>query len=215
MRELATVVIPVFHTAWHPIEHQLIRRATKQLAEFSLVFVCADDRNSDHLTSEFPECAVYRFNPTFFTDRQEFVRLLLSPDFYEQFRWSEYILLYEPNTYIVKNQLRYWCKQGHDYVTDPTGSLSLRDVDKFFSLSKKGGTAYHRFVTKGSHSTDRAYWIAKSTGFWPSLRSPTPIVADWAKDSHLNETLERLPFALSGFDVHSEEHVQMLQALEL
>lgn len=221
MRELATLVVPVFETSLQPLEQTLLHHAIKQFSDFPLVFVCGDS-TQDHaqLKITYPESTTYKFDSLSFTNRSEYTKLLLKPDFYDLFTWSQYLLLFEPVSYIVKNQLHYWCKQGYDYISDETGLLSLRDVDKFLSLSRKGGRSLNKFFGENaSNETDRDYWIPKTKGIWPSLRSPTAVVSNYFTRSVdpmlLNLSIDDLPFAITGIDINAPEHKQFLQTLEL
>src|SRR5690606_869786 len=76
----------------------------------------------------FPESTFYRFDPKYFSGQKAFAQLTLREEFYEQFGWAEYMLLLLGNTIFVKNELHYWCKQGHDYVSDKNGWCSLRKI---------------------------------------------------------------------------------------
>ncbi len=219
MRELAAIVIPYFGADRHAMEHALIRRAWRELQEFSFVFVSADDVDDRPIQAGFPGCTVYRFDASFFENRKGYTSLTLKEDFYDLFGWSEFILLFEPDSFIVKNQLHYWCKQGHDYIAGDDGRLSLRNVDRFLSYTKKNRREIHGFLSgNGNAANDHAFWERKSKGIWPALRSPTPIVSAYFSRpvaQHLaNPGHQELPFALTGFDIHSEAHSQWLEAQE-
>ncbi len=219
MRELAAIVIPCFGADRHPVELALIRRAWRELQGFSFVFVGADDMDEHLFRTEFPGCTVYKFDASFFEDRKGYTSLTLKEDFYDLFGWSDFILLFEPGSFIVKNQLHYWCKQGHDYIACNDGGLSLRNVDRFLSHTKKSRREIHRFLSgNGTATNDHPFWEKKTKGIWPSLRSPTPVVSAYFSRplaQHLEAPgPQELPFALTGFDIHSEVHSQWLKARE-
>ncbi len=219
MRELAVIVIPFFGTDRHTMEQALIRRAWRELQAFSFVFVCADNVDEGPIRTEFPGCTVYKFDASFFENRKGYTSLTLKEDFYDLFGWSEFILLFEPNSFIVKNQLHYWCKQGHDYIAGNDGRLSLRNVDRFLSHTKKSRREIHGFLSGNvTVENDYLFWERKSKGIWPSLRSPTPIVSAYfsrlVAQYLATPGQQELPFALTGFDIHSEAHSHWLKAQE-
>ena len=37
-------------------------------------------------------------------------------EFYERFNWADYLLIHELNSWIVKDELKYWCNQGYDFL---------------------------------------------------------------------------------------------------
>jgi hypothetical protein len=220
MRELAILVIPVFNTGWSPVEYTLLLRAREELAEFSFVFICSENADTGAISEEFPEAKIYRFAPEFFNDRMGYTRLLLRPDLYEICGWAEYILLFEPNVFIVKNQLRYWCKQGHDYISDVAGYLSLRHVDTFMSLTRRGNRSIYRFLNEATtYENDRSYWQKKAGGIWPTLRSPTKIVSGYFSlpIGPVVVSLKTVdqPFALTDIDVKSDEHRGWIDAASI
>lgn len=218
MRELATIVVPLPGVNWHPSGHLLLRHAGKQLEGFSFVLVCTAGTETGPFLESFPEATVYRFDTSFFSDKTGFTRLMLSEDFYDSLGWSEFILLFEPASYIVKNQLRYWCRQGHDYIFDLHGRLSLRNVDKFLSHTRKNKREIHRFLNDtAACENDLSYWQKQTRGIWPALRTPTRIVSTYFSqpiDPGMTDMESaELPFALTGFDIRSEEHIKWLETV--
>lgn len=219
MRELAAIVIPFPGESLHAMELALIRRAWQELPGFSFVFVGPNGMDENALKAEFPGCTVYKFDTSFFNDGKSYASLTLKEDFYDIFGWAEYILLFEPASFIVKNQLHYWCKQGYDYIAGNGGRLSLRNVDRFLSHTKKSRREVHRFLSgNGTVAGDHPFWEKKSKGIWPSLRSPTRIVSAYFSQplAHYPAApgYQELPFALTGFDIHSAAHSQWLKAQE-
>jgi hypothetical protein len=59
---------------------------------------------------------VIYFPGKFFQSRQHFASLLLMEDFYDRFNWCDFLLVHELNSWIVRDELFYWCKQGYDYL---------------------------------------------------------------------------------------------------
>lgn len=218
MRELATIVVPVFGRSWHPLELALLLHARKVMPEFSLVFVGPESRDMSEIKTDFPEATIYKFDPAFFEDKQGYARLLLRPDFYEMFGWSEFLLLFEPGSYITKNELHYWCKQGHDYICDSTGRLSLRHVDKFLSLVRKNQRDILHFLA-GKADSDHAFWQKKAGGFWPALRSPTTVVSEYFSQPidavTPGEKAESFPFAITGLAPENTRHQEWLNTIEI
>ncbi len=219
MRELAVIVIPFPGAGYQAMELALIRRAWRELREFSFVFVGPDGMDDSLVKTDFPGCTVYQFDASFFENRKGFTSLTLKEDFYDIFGWAEFILLFEPCSFIVKDQLHYWCKQGYDYIAGHGGRLSLRNVDRFLAHTKKSKREIHGFLSGSSTvAGDHPFWEKKSKGIWPSLRSPTPVVSTYFSQPVAQHPAtpghQELPFALTGFDIHSEAHRQWLKAQE-
>ena len=207
MRELAAIVIPVFAKGLSKLDFSLLQHAVGKLTEFSLVFVCADDFRDESLKEQFPGATVYRYDPAYFTDRNAFARLLMHEDLYDRFGWSENLFILQGESLIVKNELHYWCKQGHDYVSDKEGSCSLRNVDRFLSLVRRNKRGINNYLA-APYAGDHPYWEKKSGGIWPSLRAPTEIVSAYFSrpcgEISPGTSPDRLPFVITGFREENE-----------
>ena len=78
--------------------------------------------------------------------------LLLSENFYTTFSAFKYILIYQPDSYVFRDELMEWCKEGYDYIGAPwledndeqiklngvgNGGFSLRNIEKFLYIFSK------------------------------------------------------------------------------
>ncbi len=199
MRELVAVVVPVFGNEWSGAAQACLVRAMDMLEGFSVVFITAENEAAPEIAGTIENSIVYRFDAVNFESVEGFAQLLLSPDFYDRFGWCENLLFLEPEVWIVKNELKYWCKQGYDYIPGARGIFSLRNVDRFHSLAKKERRAVHRFISGGTgKGGDRQFWLKKAKGFWPALRSPTPVVRTYFSVGAEETPGRELPFAVCG-----------------
>ena len=82
---------------------------------------------------------------------------MLSSEFYRRFSKFEYILIYQLDAFVFKDQLNYWCKKGYDYIGAPwfegfhltktgvniigvgNGGFSLRRVKTHIDLTGRFG----------------------------------------------------------------------------
>lgn len=81
--------------------------------------------------------------------------LMLNSDFYTRFAAFDYMLLYQLDAYVFRNELQSWCQRGYDYVGPPlfapghfgtlqwsivgNGGLSLRKISAFIQASGGNG----------------------------------------------------------------------------
>ncbi len=87
---------------------------------------------------------VERFGDRWFESRRSYSALLLTTDFYRRFSRYDYILLYQLDSLVFSDQLRYWCGKNHDYigavhtiegrVLVGNGGFSLRRVGSFLNV---------------------------------------------------------------------------------
>lgn len=127
-------------------------------------------------------------------------------DFYARFNWCEYLLVHELNSWIVRDELHYWCKQGYDYFrADPVGvaqpgflsgvtglrapqkhalgqayesnGLQLCHIERVTkTLRALKKTAYQYRHDPTLANADGVFWQSEANRLWPNLRKPTPVV---------------------------------------
>lgn len=96
------------------------------------------------------------FEPTFFAGIAGYNHLMLDQSFYSRFSNFKYMLIYQLDAWVFRNELDYWCNQGYDYIGAPwimrnekgnafefegvgNGGFSLRRIQHFIDvLSYKG-----------------------------------------------------------------------------
>jgi hypothetical protein len=59
------------------------------------------------------------FDDNYFKSLAGYNRLMLSAEFYKQFLNYEYILIYQMDTFIFRDELNQWCSQDWDYIGAP------------------------------------------------------------------------------------------------
>lgn len=96
------------------------------------------------------------FDPSYFRSVAGYNRLLLSRCFYERFAAWDYILIYQLDAWVFKDELDVWCAKGYDYIGAPwmklngqldeknsgNGGFSLRKVASFIELFDHEGAIW-------------------------------------------------------------------------
>ncbi|MCC8154009.1 MAG: hypothetical protein LIP01_07225, partial [Tannerellaceae bacterium] len=141
------------------------------------------------------------FAPSFFTSVMGYNRLMLNKAFYERFSNFEYILIYQLDAYVFRDELKEWCNKGYDYIGAPftkpngdpdlansgNGGLSLRRTAAFLKIfeekgeifTKQGLKEYHRF----KHPFYR--WIPILAGTWHIGNK----LSNYLNSKHVNEDI--------------------------
>jgi hypothetical protein len=138
MKELVSVLVPILNTLLTPFETQLLDHCNTALSKYSLILVVSEGADVSSLTERYQRADIISFNEKYFRSRQTLSTLLLMEGFYERFSWSDFLLIHELNSWIVKDELHYWCKQGYDYLkADPIISgLVLNEFSKIRGLTE-------------------------------------------------------------------------------
>jgi hypothetical protein len=202
MKELVTVVIPVFKNQLTETEAKSLEKCLETLEQFPVLFITGDDTNLDDLSSRHPSITNYRFENEYFKNRATFQKLLLRDEFYDRFDWSEFILVHELNSFVLKNELRYWCKQGYDFIQPCPDSLTVSWLDSFVSKKlapqtvdqlssaglslrrvgpmrkaiKKNKRLIYQFLTSQEPPVEAVFWEEQNHKILTSLITPTPVV---------------------------------------
>ncbi len=116
MKELVSVLIPILNPVLSPAEKQVVDQCVRCLHKYSLIFVVSETAITDGLRENYSHADFVTFGDKYFQSRQTLGSLFLMEGFYERFSWSEFLLIHELNSWVVKDELHYWCKQGYDYL---------------------------------------------------------------------------------------------------
>lgn len=151
---IAAVVIPIYkeHLSKHEISS--LRQCTEVLHRYDIYLVCPEGLSLDEYISctNKPLNAI-RFNRTFFEGISGYNHLMKEYNFYKSFENYNYILIYQLDAWIFRDELEYWCGKNYDYIGAPwfynfngheqgglwdvgNGGLSLRKVKKFMYITQ-------------------------------------------------------------------------------
>ncbi|SEI74171.1 hypothetical protein SAMN05216327_103534 [Dyadobacter sp. SG02] len=134
MKELVTVIVPILEPQINPTEEKLLHHALQILSDYQFIFVAGEGADLSVVREHAENIDVVHFPKRYFESRQHFGQLLLMADFYEHFNWCDFLLIHELNSWVVKDELHYWCKQGYDYIK--AGPV-LADPDKTPGILKR------------------------------------------------------------------------------
>lgn len=153
------VVIPIHKKTPSADEQSSLRQCVSVLRGHPLCIVCPQGLDLAEYVKIFSGLratySVERFPQHFFDGINGYNLLMLDKAFYKRFANYEYILIYQLDAWVFRDELDYWCKQGYDYIGAPwivknehgemlfdgvgNGGFSLRRIQHFIDvLSHKG-----------------------------------------------------------------------------
>ena len=122
-----TVVIPVYKADLNEQEKISLEQCCKVLKNYSLVLVCPKQLDTIEYENLFNIHSITFhkefFEAIYFKDIPGYNRLLLSKHFYERFVTSNYILIYQLDAYVFRDELKIWCEKAYDYIGAPLVGL--------------------------------------------------------------------------------------------
>jgi hypothetical protein len=153
------IIIPAYKNVISEYEKLSLIQCCKIFGKYSLSVVCPGNLDISNYMLVFEEFNVKYdiniFEDKYFVDIETYNKLLLSKSFYERFFDIEFILIYQLDSFVFRDELEYWCEQAFDYIGAPwfsgynmsndtsvllnvagNGGFSLRKIESFIRLLK-------------------------------------------------------------------------------
>lgn len=150
------IIIPIYKIIPDKTEIISLHQCIKVLRNYPICIITHNSLNVSFYRSELQKSGIVftfeYFDESFFNDVSGYNRLMLSVDFYQRFKNYEYMLIYQLDAYVFRDELEYWCDKGYDYIGAPwfegwhgalpnspfvgvgNGGLSLRKIKKVNNL---------------------------------------------------------------------------------
>lgn len=164
------IVIPIYKESLNEYEIQSVNQCIKILSDYSIHFICPKGLNITFYSAKFPELNNYHFfDQNYFNDIGGYNRLMMSCDFYKKFKNYDFMLIYQTDCFVFRDELLDWVKKDYDYiggvwfegfVGDPylgakfwragNGGLSLRNIKTMIQLlsSKKPLKSFQQLIVE-------------------------------------------------------------------
>ena len=177
-----TVVIPIYKTELLDFEIKSLNQCVKILGHHSIVFVQPESLDASSINFE-GRISSEKFPDHYFKSVFGYNRLMLTDSFYERFVHSKYILIYQLDAYVFKDELLYWCSKDYDYIGAPWIASPDKGIKKLLSL----------FDSKKKKERSKIFYKVGNGGF--SLRKVSSHIANSKKMKSLKEILCKFIFS--------------------
>jgi hypothetical protein len=114
---VAAIVIPLYKTRLSTLESLSLAQCFKVLSAYPIIAVKPKGLSLEDYKFTFDH--VISFDDEYFNNIEGYNRLMLSPIFYKTFLNYQYILIHQPDAFVFRDELTYWCNQGYDYIGAP------------------------------------------------------------------------------------------------
>lgn len=145
------VVIPIYKEKPTDWEIASFRQVLKVLSRYDIFLYTYQGLDLSIYTNESTnlnkDFNVEYFDQDFFSSVKGYNRLCLTVDFYKRVSKYEYMLIYQLDAWVFRDELEYWCNKGYDYIGAPfmppwgeqkwlvgNGGFSLRRIDSHIRL---------------------------------------------------------------------------------
>jgi len=171
--DLVKIVIPVYREFFGQLEKESFLQCCEIFKDYEIVIVHPEGLNYSYMSQSSNNITFRSFPKHYFESIDGYNELLLSSIFYERFLDCEYILIYQLDAFVFKNELKEWCNKRYDYIGSPwiktpVDSFGMKIFDKiariFWSAKKKEREQIFFKVGNGGFSLRKVashYTIAK------------------------------------------------------
>lgn len=164
LKNSVKVVIPVYKDFFGELEEKSFVQCCKVLKNYEIVIVHPEGLDHSFLSEKkLTTITAKSFPKHYFASIQGYNELLLSSKFYESFLDTDYILIYQLDAFVFKDDLKEWCEKGYDYIGAPwlatsTSSIGMYLFDKIARI----------FRSKNRKEREQTFFKVGNGGF--SLR---------------------------------------------
>ena len=113
------VVIPVYKATLSAAEQATVAQGRDVLAAYTRILVCPKSLDTSAYLAIDADLQMEYFDDTFFANIKGYNQLMMSPSFYARFRKYQYLLIYQTDAWVFRDELLDWCQKGYDYIGAP------------------------------------------------------------------------------------------------
>lgn len=142
----ACVAIPIYVDQLAFTEIASLRQCLKMLGgQHRIVFLGPESLSTisyEKIAQEYGVSWTFeKFEDAYFESTISYSKLLLSIDFYSRFIHSEYLLIYQLDSWVFRDELIMWCNKGYAYIGAPwfEGYSEAKPDSQILSPSGNGG----------------------------------------------------------------------------
>jgi len=138
------IVIPIYKETLSKFEEISLQQCYKVLHDCTICFVIPKGLNLTLHLNLFKKFSnkkfiIKEFDKSYFKSTRTYNKLLISLSFYKKFVQFEYMLIYQTDCFVFRNDLEDWIKKGHDYIGAPWFDGYENSINKNFVGVGNGG----------------------------------------------------------------------------
>ena len=139
------IVIPIYKESLTPEEIISLKQCYKVLNKHKIFFAAPTNLDIIPYKAIIGNIInIERFEDKYFESISGYNSLMLSSEFYKRFKNNEYILIYQLDCHVFKDELDFWCDQGYDFIGSPWLDYKYYNLNNyqklFFQLKMKIST---------------------------------------------------------------------------
>ncbi len=112
-------MIPCYRATLRPFEDLALRQCTNVLSAHDTFIIKPESLDLSSLSDRHGIPKVESFADRFFAGVAGYNQLMLSDEFYARFASYDYMLIYQLDAFVFRDELLTWCEAGYDYIGAP------------------------------------------------------------------------------------------------
>lgn len=138
----AIVLVPLYKVKPSAAEKASLIQLFNVLGQHQIAFFTHADMDLTEyqtLTSN-DQYQIFNFDQSYFSNLDSYSKLLLTPKFYQTFQAYQFLMIYQLDCWVFKDELSYWCSQDYDYIGAPwyEGLHNATSKSKFIGVGNGG-----------------------------------------------------------------------------
>ncbi|AXB55361.1 DUF5672 family protein [Flavobacterium fluviale] len=111
------IVIPIYKEELNLSETKSVLQCLKVLSDYSIYFIAPEGLKIEFYEKKFSEIPkTIFFDKNYFESLKGYNKLMLNSEFYKTFDTFSYMLVYQTDCYVFRDELLMWAKKGFDYI---------------------------------------------------------------------------------------------------
>ncbi|NBB22944.1 hypothetical protein GVN20_26545 [Runella sp. CRIBMP] len=152
MKHKVAVVIPIYRLMPNELELKSLNQCLNVLKSYPIIFFCAnsfDSSNYENIVKSYSITFEKKcFDDKYFKDKKGYNSLCLNKYFYQSFDSFDFMLIYQLDAWVFRDELNYWCSLGYDYIGAPfPEDFDAKQNEVVFSVVGNGGFSLRKIST--------------------------------------------------------------------
>lgn len=142
LKDKVCIIIPIYKSKFNKKEERAVINNYNKLKGMCIYFIAPDGLNTYYYQKMFPKIKFVYFKKTYFKNIAGYNRLMLLKSFYNRFTKYKYMLVCQPDVWLIKGkeELIRFCKLDMSYIGAPWIPYYL-----FHFLNKRDKQYMHKF----------------------------------------------------------------------
>ncbi len=119
MKDLVVILIISHKPVLDKYELISLTQCYKILGRFPIRIICPEGLDVTFYKKNLSNPHFDFIDPIWQSNYANFNRLKIDPFLYQRYSNYQFILFYEPDAFVFRDELEYWCNAGYDYIGAP------------------------------------------------------------------------------------------------